>query len=267
MLERILQVLGVKTQRDAAKKLGITESSISQWKHDGTISIGSLLKIAELTNASLNWLLTGNGPQYLSDSEGTGLHVRVGEDLMAAISALSEAEGQPAPLMAERLISEALVNRGLIPEPSTVLQVVLYPHASGAFYPLPLSYEIANQKLLPLASVKIEPVAVELGAGDRRARGIVVRDSSLADADIQQGDLVICSEQYQRGKEPGPPGGSTVVGLLAGGRVVVGRIYRTENRVLLRAVKEGVSDLAVDPADLSVFGVVLGVQRRRPLKE
>jgi transcriptional regulator with XRE-family HTH domain len=267
MLERILQVLGVKTQREAAKKLGITESSISQWKHDGTISIESLLKIAELTNASLNWLLTGKGPQYLSNGETTGLYVRVAEDPMAAISALSQTEGQPAPVIAERLISEALVNRGLISEPSAVLQVVLYPQGTGAFYPLPVCDEIANQRLAPLASVRIEPVAAELRAGERDACGIVVRDASLADADIHPGDVIICSRHSVGGKLPGPPNGSMVVAVLAGSRAAVGRIYRTENRIVLKAVKEGVPGLALDPGDLTVFGVVLGVQRWRPPKE
>lgn len=65
-----MEVLGVKNQRQVARILGISDASVSGWKRQGFISIEMLLRIAELTNASINYLLTGRGPKFLPEESG-----------------------------------------------------------------------------------------------------------------------------------------------------------------------------------------------------
>lgn len=48
-----------------AKLLGVTPSSVFSWKSSGAVSVEMLLKVAELSNASINWLLTGEGSPFV----------------------------------------------------------------------------------------------------------------------------------------------------------------------------------------------------------
>lgn len=65
LYERIQQALGAQNQSEVAEIIGVTPSSVCGWKVRGFVSVDSLLKIAQLSNTSINWLLTGRGPQYV----------------------------------------------------------------------------------------------------------------------------------------------------------------------------------------------------------
>lgn len=65
LLERIKEALNARRQIEVAKQLGVTPASVSDWKTTGKVSVATLLKIAQLSNASINWLLTGVGPKFL----------------------------------------------------------------------------------------------------------------------------------------------------------------------------------------------------------
>lgn len=60
IFERILEVLNAKNAPEVARKLGLAKQSVYEWR-ENTPSIDNLIKIAELGNASLDWLLTGKG--------------------------------------------------------------------------------------------------------------------------------------------------------------------------------------------------------------
>lgn len=69
LVERIKEVLEVRSQTEIAKKLGIADASISQWKSEGSISVDTLFQIAKLSNASINYLLTGQGSKYVEEAK------------------------------------------------------------------------------------------------------------------------------------------------------------------------------------------------------
>lgn len=68
LVERIKDALGTRRQTEVAKRLGVTPSSVSDWKSGGAISVDTLVKVAQLSNTFINWLLTGEGPKFIPDS-------------------------------------------------------------------------------------------------------------------------------------------------------------------------------------------------------
>ena len=67
---RIRHVRGQDAQKEFAKKLGYSSSYLSEVESGKTKpSIALILKISYITNYSLHWLLTGEGPMLLEPSE------------------------------------------------------------------------------------------------------------------------------------------------------------------------------------------------------
>lgn len=61
-LMRLYEALGVSSDAQLARKLGIPASTISNWRSRGTVPHREALKIAEDEGFSLDWLLLGRGP-------------------------------------------------------------------------------------------------------------------------------------------------------------------------------------------------------------
>jgi len=59
ILARAKSFLGVTTNKDLARLLGVKENSVSTWKKRGTLDIGKILLKCE--GIDQNWLLTGQG--------------------------------------------------------------------------------------------------------------------------------------------------------------------------------------------------------------
>ena len=68
---RIKQVRGKDTQKEFAKILGFSSSYLSEVESGKTKpSLELLVIISQITNSSLHWLLTGEGPMLIEPSEG-----------------------------------------------------------------------------------------------------------------------------------------------------------------------------------------------------
>ena len=63
--DRIVEALGTSRQVNIANLLGITEPSVSQWKHGMPPSLDTLIKIAKLSNTTLDWLVNGSDVKFL----------------------------------------------------------------------------------------------------------------------------------------------------------------------------------------------------------
>jgi phage repressor protein C with HTH and peptisase S24 domain len=67
---RIKHARGKDTQREFAKILGFSSSYLSEVESSKTKpSLELLMRISQITNYSLHWLLTGKGPMFLDPSE------------------------------------------------------------------------------------------------------------------------------------------------------------------------------------------------------
>jgi hypothetical protein len=69
LVDRIQEILGAKNQNEVADMLEVKPSSVSGWKKEGFVSVDTLLKVAKLSNASINWLLTGEGAKLISNAQ------------------------------------------------------------------------------------------------------------------------------------------------------------------------------------------------------
>ena len=62
---RILEVLSAKDAPEVARKLGLAKQSVYDWRKKNP-SLESLIKISETANASLHWLVTGDGERFIN---------------------------------------------------------------------------------------------------------------------------------------------------------------------------------------------------------
>lgn len=65
-MERIKLITGKRTQTDLAALLGIRQSSVSDAKRRGKIPSGWLVILMRYKLVNPEWVLTGNGPAYVS---------------------------------------------------------------------------------------------------------------------------------------------------------------------------------------------------------
>lgn len=65
--ERIDEAFGGVGVPQIAKLLGLSKPSIYGWRKGDVPWLHTLIQISELTNTSLHWLLTGEGPQLRSE--------------------------------------------------------------------------------------------------------------------------------------------------------------------------------------------------------
>lgn len=68
---RIQEALGVQTAPEIARKLGLTKQSVYDWQKGKSPALDTLTAIAKSGNASLHWLITGEGPKTVSQKNGS----------------------------------------------------------------------------------------------------------------------------------------------------------------------------------------------------
>lgn len=101
---RIVRALGAKNARDVARRLGISDSSVSDWRRQGQVpSLENLVRIAQLGNTTLDWLLLGGEPGRRELS--------VSESLFEKISEIAAADGCGVREEIERLLNQGLLAR------------------------------------------------------------------------------------------------------------------------------------------------------------
>lgn len=66
---RILSVTNTRTQTELADILNIRQSSISDAKRRGEIPVGWLLTLLRLHSVNPEWIMTGEGAQYLTGTD------------------------------------------------------------------------------------------------------------------------------------------------------------------------------------------------------
>jgi transcriptional regulator with XRE-family HTH domain len=67
--QRLGEIFGFATMAEIARKIGVPHATIRNYFQGRLPAPDVLIKIANETNVSLNWLLTGSGEMYLSGRE------------------------------------------------------------------------------------------------------------------------------------------------------------------------------------------------------
>jgi transcriptional regulator with XRE-family HTH domain len=67
--QRLSEAFGFATMADIARRIGVPHATIRNYFQGRMPAPDVLIKIANETNVSLNWLLSGTGPMYVSGRE------------------------------------------------------------------------------------------------------------------------------------------------------------------------------------------------------
>jgi len=83
--ERLKLIRGTTTQKAFAAELGIHENSVSNAERRHTATQEYLLRIAEVCNVNLHWLLTGRGTMRMDEAEASLLQEKLTVALVDAL--------------------------------------------------------------------------------------------------------------------------------------------------------------------------------------
>ena len=127
---------------------------------------------------------------------------------------------------------------------------------SGRAIELPLlGYVAAGAPIEAIASTETIAVPEDL-VGRRDTYVLRVRGNSMIDEQICDGDFVIVEDRKMA------QNGETVVALIGGSDVTLKKLYRENGRIRLQPANPAMQPLFVDPDQLQVQGVVVGVMRK-----
>ena len=98
MGERLRLVRGATSQKAFADELGVHENSVANAERRDSATQDYLLRIAEIRNINLHWLLTGNGTMRLDEPQGSLLQEKLALALTDALRAAYGARYASVPL-------------------------------------------------------------------------------------------------------------------------------------------------------------------------
>jgi transcriptional regulator with XRE-family HTH domain len=85
--ERLKLVRGTTSQKAFAAELGIHENSVSNAERRNSATQEYLLRIAEVRNINLHWLLTGRGTMRMDEADASLLQEKINVALVDALRA------------------------------------------------------------------------------------------------------------------------------------------------------------------------------------
>ena|SRR5450432_1617106 len=85
--ERLKLVRGTTSQKAFAAELGIHENSVSNAERRNSATQEYLLRIAEVRNINLHWLLTGRGAMRMDEADASLLQEKINVALVDALRA------------------------------------------------------------------------------------------------------------------------------------------------------------------------------------
>jgi repressor LexA len=129
-------------------------------------------------------------------------------------------------------------------------------NSGGRSVDLPmLGYVAAGVPIEAIASTETIAVPEEM-VGRRDTYVLRVRGNSMIDEQICDGDFVIIEDRKTA------QNGETVVALLSGSDVTLKKLYRENGRVRLQPANPAMQPIFVEPDQVHVQGVVVGVMRK-----
>ena len=98
MGERLRLVRGATSQKAFADELGVHENSVANAERRGSATQDHLLRIAEVRNINLHWLLTGHSAMRLEEPQGSLLQEKLALALTDALRVAYGARYASVPL-------------------------------------------------------------------------------------------------------------------------------------------------------------------------
>ena len=129
-------------------------------------------------------------------------------------------------------------------------------NAGGRTVELPLlGYVAAGAPIEAIASAETISVPEDL-VGKRDTYVLRVRGTSMIDEQICDGDYVIVEDRKTA------QNGEMVIALLGGSDVTLKKLYRENGKIRLQPANPTMQPLLIDPDQVQVQGVVVGVMRK-----
>lgn len=257
--ERLQEAFAAASMAEIARRLGLPHATVRNYFNGRLPAADILGKIADETNVSLNWLLTGNGPRYVAaDTLPRGeSSVYFGEKEREIIDELAMEAGRSFDEQVRELVLESLIGRGLISNEVQGANLTFFGDHVPKLVPMRLMGEIAAGKPLDVFE-QDETVLVPEDFVVRGRENIVlrVRGDSMEDEGIFEGDLIIGVEAVEAHN------GDMVIALVDGDKATVKRFYRERNQIRLEPRSSRHKPMILSPERVQIQGIVRGIFRR-----
>jgi repressor LexA len=133
---------------------------------------------------------------------------------------------------------------------------LLPTRAAGRAVELPmLGYVAAGAPIEAIAGNETIAVPEDL-VGRRDTYVLRVRGDSMIDEQIRDGDFVVVEDRKTA------ENGEMVIALVGGSEATLKKFYRESGRIRLQPANPAVQPIIVDPANVQIQGVVVGVMRK-----
>jgi SOS regulatory protein LexA len=262
---RITEAFGTDKVQEIADRLGLKYQSVRKWKLGELPGLDTLAQIKNLTNSSIDYILTGEKSEAVqktllpeNDSDySNAVPIYLEEHLEAKLVQLATKENLQVSDLAAQLVIEAMIARGIVTDKVEGIQLQFFGDVEIKLSPIPLLGTIAaGQPLQIFESPDTVLVAEEFLIPNRKIYALRVQGDSMIEEGILDGDLLIIVET----QEAHP--GQTVVALIDGDQATVKKFYRRGSQIVLRPANPIHKDIILSADRVQIQGVVIGIQRR-----
>lgn len=252
---------------EISRKLGLSYHAARNYLKGRVPGPEVLLSISNVTQCSIHWLLTGEGPKralhlaeepalYKLEGEGEYL-VYLGEAERKMVTDLAADSGRDFADQVREMVIEGLIGRGLVSDKAEGANLIFFSDQVPKLVPMRLIGTIAaGQPIQTFEQDEIVMVAEDFVVRGRGGFVLRVAGDSMMDDGIHDGDLVICYESKTA------TNGQMVVALIGGDEATVKRFYKEKGRIRLQPANPRYKPLLLPFDQVRIQGIVVGIQRR-----
>lgn len=271
--ERLREAFQKAKDADIARQIGVSQPAVKNYMDGRVPPAETLIKISDLTNCSIHWLLTGQGEMKVRkqgpvpDSvlslvdrhvtwtdEPPGRTVIFNSTTEAVIDELARTQGKTFDRVIYDLVIESLEAKGLVnTQPFESIKLI------------PVDIEWVTIKLLGYIScgdpIEAIPntdeirVAKTFPYDPRQMFALIARGESMIDMDIRDGDRILCRA------ESNPKNGDVVIALI-NGEATCKRFYLRGGEIHLVPANPDYKTRVFAPDQVVIQGIVEEIQRR-----
>ncbi|MBF0096163.1 MAG: LexA family transcriptional regulator [Magnetococcales bacterium] len=216
--DRLAQVIGDEEPYPWAERIGIGKSTFAgMWRNRAMPQTKTLLKIAQYTDISINWLLTGRGPQRLDLSRsvdngrprhGYLSYVTLPQEMDSSQEGCSNKQQSAAPV--EEMGEQYRVHR------DEYCHVPCYGMRMGG------SQLLQNEQLVDHLSFKVSWIEQVMGLDTQELALVQVTGDSM-EPTLKEGDLLLLDRRGFTPEARHKPAGSDAIYVLLRGQELIAK--------------------------------------------
>lgn len=257
--ERIQEVLHLESVPRIAEKLKLSKPSVYDWQKGKMPALDTLIEIAKLGNASLHWLILGEGPKRLdraAEIEPGEVPVFFGPKEHEIIQRLAAEAKISFEDEVRDLVQENLRGRGLVKDRVDRSDLVFFGDHVPRMIEMQLLGQIAAGSPLQIfTSPEMIRVPQDFDRRGKQMFVLRVQGESMIDEGIRDGDFIVC-EAAQTALS-----GQTVVAVIDGDKSTVKNYYQERGRIRLQPANELHEPIFITDDRIEIQGIVVGLWR------